>query len=54
MDFPAMARARRGITKGGLAPMEAALEGFQARTRQSFVSEGNANQIRNGSYWTLT
>jgi len=31
MDFPAMARARRGITKGGLAPSEAALEGFQAR-----------------------
>jgi len=29
MDFPAMARARRGITKSGLAPGGAALEGFR-------------------------
>jgi len=29
MDFSAMARARRGITKSGLAPSGAALEGFR-------------------------
>jgi len=46
MDFPAMARARRGITKSGLAPSGAALEGFRPGARQPFVSEGNLDQIR--------
>ena len=46
MDFPAMARARRGITKSGLAPSDAALEGFRAGARQPFVSEGDSDQIR--------
>jgi len=41
MDFPAMAGARRGVTKSRLAPSESALERFQARTGQPFVSKSN-------------